>query len=261
MMTSLAYSLFFAPNVLVTLVVIAVFLLLVGFKKTAIMALLAGLAWMLLWSLPITTVAAGGWLERRFEQREPAHYPSAQAIVVLGGHIQGNRRNWFEPYDRANVVGRETLAARLYEANRAPLILLSGGALEGNISDTANMARALQNVGVPLDAILQETESQSTIENAVLTREKLAQLNIDRILLVTSALHMPRAMAAFSQTGIGTTAAPLAPQINLSDNSQLHPWVPDLHTLLASRAIIKEYAGLLAYWVEDTIDQFRPSSS
>lgn len=261
MMTSLAYSLFFPPNVLVALVVLAVLLLLVGLKKTAILALIMGLGWMLLWSLPITTIAAGGWLERRFEARDPALYPSAQAIVVLGGHIQGNRRNWFEPYDRANVVGRETLAASLFDAQRAPLIVLSGGALEGNISDTANMARALLNAGVPAEVILQETESQSTIENALLTRKKLAQLEIDRILLVTSALHMPRAMAAFGQTGIQTTAAPLAPQIRLSTNAQQHPWTPDLHTLLASRSIIKEYAGLIAYWVEGTIDQFRGSAT
>lgn len=252
-MTSLAYSLFFPPNVLVALVVVAVFLLLIRLRITAIFTLIAGLAWMLAWSLPITSIKAGGWLETRFEQRAPTTYPQAQAIVVLGGHIQGNRRNWFEPYDRANVVGRETLAAELFEADRAPLIVLSGGALEGNISDTANMARALQNVGIPGHVILQETESQSTIENAELTQTKLQELNIQQILLVTSALHMPRAMAAFNTTSIKATAAPLAPQIELTAATPKSRWAPDLHTLLASRSIIKEYAGLIAYWVEGLV--------
>lgn len=250
MMSGLAYSLLFPPNVLVALAVLAVLLLIIKRRVAAIMCLLAGLFWVMVWSLPITTVIAGGWLEHRFAQRPVDQYPTAQAIVVLGGHIQGNRRNWFEPYERANVVGRETLAAELYDAGRAPLILLSGGALVGNISDTARMARNLEEAGVPPKAILQETESQSTLENAVLTQATLKQRQLNRILLVTSALHMPRAMAAFDNTSIAVTAAPLTPQIKLNGDAPQRPWSPDLHTLLASRSIIKEYAGLLVYWID-----------
>lgn len=250
MISSLSYSLLFAPNVLVALVVLAVLLLLIKRIAAAIVCLVAGLLWVLMWSLPITTLLAGGWLETRFTQRPADQYPTAQAIVVLGGHIQGNRRNWFERYERANVVGRETLAAKLYQAGRAPLILLSGGALVGNISDTATMAQNLQAAGVPATAILQETESQSTLENAVLTEETLQERQLSRILLVTSALHMPRAMAAFDHTNISVTAAPLPPQIELTDDALQSRWSPDLHTLLASRSIIKEYAGLVVYWVD-----------
>lgn len=254
MMSQLAYSLLFAPNVLVALVVLAVFLLMIRRRMLAIICLLTGLFWVLMWSLPAVTVMAGGWLENRFAQRAPDHYPQAQAIVVLGGHIQGNRKNWFEPYERDSVIGRETLAADLYQANRAPLILLSGGALVGKISDTANMALNLQARGVPENAILQETASQSTLENATLTQQTLKQLDLNQILLVTSALHMPRAMAAFNKASFSVTAAPLSPQINLNENLASRPWSPDLHTLLASRSIIKEYAGLIVYWLHDLWD-------
>lgn len=250
MLNSLAYSLLFPPNVLVAFVVLAVLLLLLRKRADAIFCLLLGLGWVLAWSLPVTSLMAGGWLENRFPARNPATYSQAQAIVVLGGHIQGNRRNWFEPYDRANVLGRESLAAELYLANRAPLIVLSGGALEGNVSDTANMARALERSGVPPEAILQETESQSTLENAKLTQMTLQKLGVDHILLVTSALHMPRALLAFDNTSISVSPAPLPPQIKLDDSTTQMAWMPDLHTLLASRSIIKEYAGLVVYWFE-----------
>lgn len=255
MLNSLAYSLLFPPNVLVALVVVAVFLLLVRRRIIAIFCLLLGLSWVLLWSLPVTTLATGGWLEQRFPEQDPAAYPQAQAIVVLGGHIQGNRRNWFEPFDRANVVGRESLAAELYLANRAPVIVLSGGALEGNISDTANMARSLERMGIPAEVILQETQSQSTLENAELTQKTLQELNLDRVLLVTSALHMPRAVAAFNNTAIAVTAAPLARQIEPLGVATQNRWSPDLHTLLASRSIVKEYAGLTLYWLRDLKNQ------
>lgn len=251
MLNSLAYSLLFPPNVLVAMVVLALLLLLLKRRISAIFTLILGLTWVLIWSLPATSLLAGGWLEHRFERLDPSAYPPAQAIVVLGGHIQGNRRNWFEPFDRANVIGRESLAAELYHAKKAPLIVLSGGALEGNVSDTANMARSLERAGVPSNAIVQETESQSTQENAELTQKTLQALNLDKILLVTSALHMPRAMAAFQDTRISVIAAPLARQIELPNTEGPDRWSPDLHTLMASRSIIKEYVGLVVFWLDD----------
>ena len=250
-MSQIAYSLLFPPNVLVALTVLAVLMIILHHRVVAIVCLLSGLAWVLLWSLPITTLLAGGWLEQRFKQQDAEHYPQAQAIVVLGGHIQGNRRNWFEPYDRESVVSRESLAAELYVAERAPVIVLSGGALVGKVSDTARMARSLTAMGVPVEAIKQETQSQSTRENAQLTANTLKQLNAKKILLVTSALHMPRAMAAFSQTDIEATAAPLPRQIWLESAHHPNRWLPDLQTLLASRTILKEYAGLIIHWLEN----------
>jgi uncharacterized SAM-binding protein YcdF (DUF218 family) len=179
---------------------------------------------------------------------------TADAIVVLGGHVQGNRSNWFEPYDHQSVVNRESHAASLYFAGRAPLIVLSGGALEGNISDTATMARSLQKLGIPNDVIIQETQSKNTLENAELTDQTLRSLQKKSIFLVTSALHMPRAMLAFESTAIKAWPAPLPPQIRWPAAEDRRIWLPDLHTLLASRSIIKEYAGLMVYWGETTFN-------
>lgn len=253
-MNQFANSLLFAPNVLVAAAVVALVLLL--FKRTIMgtLTLAFGLLWVLAWSLPITTLYAGGWLENRYAQQPTAEKQSADAIVVLGGHVQGNRSNWFEPYNRQSVVNRESRAASLYLAGRAPLIVLSGGALEGNISDTATMARSLQKLGIPNDAIIQETESKNTLENAELTDQTLRSLQKKSIFLVTSALHMPRAMLAFESTGIKAWPAPLPPQIRWNKERGLRIWLPNLQTLLASRSIIKEYAGLLVYWGETTFN-------
>lgn len=253
-MNQFANSLLFAPNVLVVAAIVALVLLL--FKRTIMgtLTLALGLLWVLAWSLPITTLYAGGWLENRYAQHPTAENQSADAIVVLGGHVQGNRSNWFEPYDRQSVVNRESRAASLYFAGRAPLIVLSGGALEGNISDTATMARSLQKLGIPSQVIIQETESKNTLENAELTDQTLRSLQKKSIFLVTSALHMPRAMLAFESTGIKAWPAPLPPQIRWIKERGLRIWLPNLQTLLASRSIIKEYAGLLVYWGETTLN-------
>lgn len=253
MSTTVVYSLLFAPNVLILMTIISAGLWLLRWRRTAVCFLIGGMLWVLLWSLPITTVMAGGYLEKRYERLEPDAYSQADAIVVLGGHIQGNRHNWFEEYDRNKVVSRESMAALLYQAGRSDLILLSGGALEGPISDTANMARSLQSMGIPPEAIVQETRSQNTLENARLTDETLRSLERQRILLVTSALHMPRAMSAFAGRPMEITAAPLPPQIIWPADRNKSIFAPDLHTLLASQTIIKEYAGLILYWIRALI--------
>jgi len=250
MLSKVLYSLLFPPNVLLGLTVVSVLLLLIfRWRWVPLTLLLIGLLWVLAWSLPATTIYSGRILEQRYPQLEASAYPKVEVIVVLGGHIQGNRINWFEAYDKQSVISRESLAAALYFANRAPLILLSGGALDGNVSDTASMARSLIRLGIPAQAILQETLSQNTWENAELTDQTLRSLEKKSILLVTSALHMPRAVTAFQNTNIAVTPAPLPPQIAWRPRHSHSIWSPNLHTLMASSSIIKEYAGLIVYWL------------
>lgn len=221
------------------------------FNKRMLSFCLASLAfvWVLAWSLPYTTLMAGGFLENRYVPLNAHDYPTADAIVVLGGHIQGNRHNWFTPFDKQAVRSRETMAIELFLAQRAPIIILSGGALEGPVADTNNMARSLIQKGIPEQAIVLETTSQNTFENALLTQKTLSAIEKKRILLVTSALHMPRAMAAFEKQPILVTAAPLPSQIKIDLERPLKLWKPDLLTLEASRSIIKEYVGLFVYWL------------
>jgi uncharacterized SAM-binding protein YcdF (DUF218 family) len=73
---------------------------------------------------------------------------------------------------------------------------------------SAEMAAVIEIMGVPASAVVQESESGNTYQNATGTKIILEQRNLHRILLVTSALHMPRAMALFKQQGIEAISAP-----------------------------------------------------
>ena len=108
---------------------------------------------------------------------------------------------------------RIDIAAQLYLAGRAPKVLLSGGALEGDVSEARGMAHAIRQQGVPETALILENSSRTTYENAAMTEDQLKARGIGKILLVTSALHMPRAMAAFAKQGVVAIAAPAPPQI------------------------------------------------
>ena len=155
-------GLLYPPNLCLLLLLIAVILALAHRRKLAIMLSLSGLVWVLAWSLPVTTLWLGGALESRYPFRLPETLVQADAIVVLGGNVQNNRANWFEPYNRATSVNRIDRTAALYFAKKAPVILVSGGALEGPVSDAQGMAKVLKQMGIPEKAILLEHESRNT---------------------------------------------------------------------------------------------------
>lgn len=236
-------------NLAITLLVIAALLLLVRLRKLAALVAACAVVWVLFWSLPASSLWAGGRLEQLYPHQDPASVPQAQAIVVLGGITAGGRHNWFEPIDSDQTVHRVDTAADLYHEHRAPYVIVSGAALEGSVSEAQIMANALQRQGVPSDAILKEENSYTTYENALYTAELLRNRHLDDIILVTSALHMPRAMAVFREQGLTPIPAPSPPQITVPSRTGFWFWQPSLQVLDASRSIIKEYVGMLVYWL------------
>lgn len=218
-------------------------------KRAALLMTGAGLAWVVLWSLPITTLYLGGKLENMYPYHPAESQESADVIMVLGGNTQANRANWFEPYNRATATDRVDRAQNLFLAGKAPRILLSGGALEGRVSEAQGMAKVLKLRGIPDSALILENESRNTYENIRLSQPMLGQLGKPKVLVVTSALHMPRAMAVFESMGINAVPASVAPQIVPPDDYTLYPWLPHTRSLEASRSIIKEYFGLFGYWI------------
>ncbi len=252
-MSSFFTNLVIPVNLCVTLLIVALVLFIARRRKVAFFIAAGGLCWAVFWSLPASSLWAGGRLEQLYPQKLPAELPHADAIVVLGGNTANNRTNWFEPYNKNTAAPRVDTAALLYKADRAPIIILSGAALEGKTSEAQVMARALEQQDIPDRALVLEMQSRNTHENGLYTASQLKARHLSRVLLVTSALHMPRAMAVFKKQGIMAIAAPAAPQIVVPNDPGFSFWLPNMRALDASRSIIKEYAGLLAYWVRGWI--------
>jgi len=215
------------------------------FGKTLIVAAL-GLLWLL------ATPVASDWLRFRLERKYPPMaidaLPQADAIVVLGGGIRpATRRN---PHPNLGpAADRYWHAWRLWRAGAAPEIIVSGGALpwrdaSGTEADSA--ARFLNDLGVPANRILLESSSRDTVENARMTEAVLRTRGARRVLLVTSALHMRRALAHFEPIP-GIEFIPAATDHEVADDpAGLIRWLPDTEALDGSRRALKEYLG---YWV------------
>lgn len=240
-------------NLCLVLVVLGVACFPLKRRKLGCVLITAGLGWVLFWSIPASSMWLGGRLELRYPHVAASDLPPAQAIVVLGGHTANNRNNWFLPHDQATAASRVNRAAELYREQRAPIMVLSGAALDGLFSEAQMMARSLQQQHIPEHALLLETESLTTHENGMYTARLLEREGLTDILLVTSALHMPRAMAVFRREGLDATPAGVAPQIVKPQDTKFSIWLPHGRTLEASRSIIKEYAAYLIYWLRGWI--------
>lgn len=202
------------------------------------LALVAGL-WLLLWSLPVVSHSLRARLESSYPALATAQVPNAQAIVVLGGGIRPAERLDQMP-DLNGAADRMWLAARLFKAGKAPLLLASGGS-DPAVSATSE-ARAMQEVllelGVPEKAIVLEEGSRNTRENAANCARILREKGIRKVLLVTSALHMPRAKALFGKQGLDVVA--VAADFEARQRFSAVDWLPSADALDGSSRAIKE---------------------
>lgn len=65
-------------------------------------------------------------------------------------------------------------------------------------------------------------------------------------LLVTSAVHMPRAMAVFQRAGLPVIAS-TTDVVIIDGSHDIWDWLPDAAALNLTTAAAKEWAGLLSY--------------
>ena len=130
----------------------------------------------------IVSMAAVGSLEWRYTP--PAELPALDLIVVLGGGTNpaAPPRSTAEIGDSGDRI---IYAAHLFQQGVAPRLLLSGGgvAVDGlTLYPEANtMAELLVRMGVPAEALLLETRSRNTNEDAVEVKQIVASLDADHV--------------------------------------------------------------------------------
>ena len=105
----------------------------------------------------------------------------------------------------------------------------------------------LNQLGVPSDAIVIEGDSRNTYENAAHVAPILRQRGWTSALLITSGVHMPRALATFAKAGLEASAAATDIQGRRPFYLGVLDLLPDAGALAMSTSAIKEYIGLAVY--------------
>ncbi len=174
--------------------------------------------------------------------------PEAQAVVVLGGDIHP----WAPEWNGASLgplsLQRVRYAAHLTRRSGLPLLVTGGVTSPGSPSLADLLAATLENeFGVQVR--WRESNSRTTRQNAQLTAEILAAENIERILLVTHAWHMPRARAAFESAGLEVVPAPT--NFRTWPSLRVHSFFPSARSLQECHWAMHEWLGRAWYALTD----------
>jgi uncharacterized SAM-binding protein YcdF (DUF218 family) len=168
---------------------------------------------------------------------------------VLGASSRTVHGRGTEKISVLNLAGaaRVLEAARVFRTMDSPWLISSGGATAGHdmVPESETMKTALIQLGVPPDRIMLESSSRATHDQAVLTAVMLRGLGIGSIVLVTSEMHMRRAVATFRHEGLQTV--PAAARDPLDSQWIGIAWMPTPQGMEFAQEIAHEYVGLAWY--------------
>ena len=175
----------------------------------------------------------------------------ADAIVVLGGG-RASGRGLDGGQDDLNAATYERVrhAARLHAETGLPL-LVSGGsprARPGRRSEAELMAIVLErDHGVRPRWV--EGTSRNTCENAQHTRQRLQRSEIRRVLVVTHAIHMPRALDCFTRAGLPADPAPMGFRGTTREPARVTDWLPSADAYATAAFALREWYAHGFSWV------------
>jgi len=166
-------------------------------------------------------------------------------VVPTGGAYQDTNGNWHPSSESMRRVG---LAATIQKKLKIPLLITGGNLREGEISEARIVADAS---GLDPDQVWLDEYARNTHENARALAVRLRELQIDRVLLVTSLTHVPRMAASLRANGLIVLAAPVsAPWVQ---SFGWRDFVPSNRGMALSRAASQVYGGLALYLIRDWI--------
>jgi len=225
-------------------------------KRAGAVLLFASIGALWISSTPVFSSSLLSELERRYLPVPIAESPKADAIIVLGGCV-GEIEDPRLEVDLTDASDRVLHGARLYHTGKAPFIIATGGANDRfgtKTQEALTIRKLLQEWDVPTKAIILETESLNTYQNAVNTKKLLDQRKLKTVLLVTSASHMHRALATFRSAGIHAIPSPTDYRVVNQEEFTILSFLPDAEALAGTTRAVKEYLGFLVYrwrgWIE-----------
>lgn len=200
----------------------------------------------------LLSLAAGSHALGRLLAREllPAVAPAqasdlrdVQAIVVLGGGVWVDPPEYGVAQPGTAALVRLRYAARLARQTGKPIAFAGGTGWGGRpgAEPEGTVARRMLREDYGLTVRWLDDRSRDTAENAQRMAELAGRDGVRRIALVTDAIHMPRAAAAFRRAGFDVVPAPTGfPQ---AERSELLEWLPSSQGFVTTRHVIREWLG------------------
>jgi len=207
---------------------------------------LIGVIILILSSLPIVSNKFIAYLEKDYQPIEISEIESADAIVVLSGMIKtiGDKENL--KYEFSDSIDRFFTGLDLFNNNKSPILILTRGKIPWSfgIAEGEYLKKLAIKYGIPEEKIILTEEVQNTDQEAKAIK-KILNDNA-KIILVTSAFHMPRAEKVFKAANINLIPFPVDFQ-NSKSKTTIMDFIPSADSLSASSHFAREMIGRLYY--------------
>lgn len=210
---------------------------------------LAGALFLLFSNAPLYQYVAEKWYE---EYDHPLQEGKTYTYgIVLGGYSYWDWERGRVEF--SNIADRLTEGIRLYKTGRIrKLVLASDGSIiqsadgKGLQGNPQGMMKYLESLGIPSEDIIMETRANSTWENATFTKELIGEdLEREPSLLITSAIHMRRALLAFNSVGLYPDSYLTDTFVDLKGVKK--DYTPSLFVLASWQEMTHELVGYVVY--------------
>lgn len=179
---------------------------------------------------------------------ELSNQTSFEAGILLGG---------FSGYDKQNrgffnkASDRFIEATNLYHQGIIKKIIITGGngvLANDQPAESLFVSEQLLKNGIPKEAIILESNSRNTYENALFTKRIVDSLKINgKLVLITSAEHMPRSEKVFKKIGFDIQPYPCDYFVYNERWDLSNTLAPDPSLLVSWKHLLKEMVGTLIY--------------
>ena len=208
---------------------------------------LIGIIILILSSLPIISNKFIAYLEKDYQPIEIADVENVDAIVVLSGMIRviGDEENL--KYEFTDSLDRFFAGLDLFNNFKSPILILTMGKLPWSIgiAEGEYLKKLAIKYGVSEENIILTNEVQNTDQEAEAIKKIL--VNDDaKIILVTSAYHMPRAEKVFKAVNLNVIPFPVDFR-NYRSKSNIIDFIPSSDSLSRTSHFIREMIGRLYY--------------
>ena len=221
-------------------------LVLLGLLLNARRWVLRGILILIVCALPATSNVLWRQLERGHALQDPSDAPTAEAIVVLSGMLRAVPSGDGFAYEWSEAADRYFAGVDLALAMKAPKLIFtrgaqpwSAGAPEGEVL----FERARRDL-VPEGMLALTPPVDNTAQEAQAVAEMLDPKA--KVILVTSAFHMPRAQALFQDAGLDVTPWPVDFRASANKVTPMD-FIPSAGGLSGTSAALREFLGRAYY--------------
>ena len=205
---------------------------------------------LLICSFPLTARSIWVDLESEYQYQPPTTVPQADAVLVLSGMLGGFETEdgyvteWGDP-DRFFV------GLQLVKLGKADRLIFTRGQMPWSDSPPEGelLKQKALEMGISPQQILLTSIVSNTAEEASAVKGLMAEYGLNKIILVTSSFHLPRAKLLFDRAGVETYPYPTDFKAASRDITWLH-FIPSADAFRDTSSGIREYIGRLYYWLK-----------